>query len=137
MVCIFFVSNISYINNGLEYFILDRKTGQPLEDAKVEVWKQKYDSKSGKDILEKKEFLTADENGYIKLSENKDLEKVISELKHKLKRLDLYYFDKIKNATLSYDEHNEIIKALQKKDLVLALNAVEDNWKNSFSRFKL
>ena len=74
---------------------------------------------------------------YVKLSANKELEKVISELKQKLKRLDLYYFDKIKDAALSYEEHSQIIKALQKKDLFLALNAVEDNWKNSFSRFKL
>src|SRR3990167_3290347 len=74
---------------------------------------------------------------YARLSENKELEKVISELKQKLKRLDLYYFDKIKDATLSYEEHIQIIKALQKKDLSLALNAVENNWKNSFSRFKL
>jgi DNA-binding GntR family transcriptional regulator len=74
---------------------------------------------------------------YLRLSGNKELEKVIFELKQKLKRLDLYYFDKIKDATLSYEEHSQIIKALQKKDLFLALNAVEDNWKNSFSRFKL
>jgi DNA-binding GntR family transcriptional regulator len=74
---------------------------------------------------------------YVRLSENKELEKIISELKQKLKRLDLYYFDKIKDAALSYEEHNQIIKALQRKDLFLALNAVEDNWKNSFSRFKL
>lgn len=74
---------------------------------------------------------------YVKLSENKELAKIISELKQKLKRLFFYYFDKIKDAELSYDEHNQIIKALKKKDLVLGLNAVEDNWKNCFSRFKL
>lgn len=74
---------------------------------------------------------------YIKLSQNQELEKVISEIKHKLKRLDLYYFDKIRDASLSYEEHRQIIEALQNKDLRLALNAVENNWKNSFSRFKL
>jgi hypothetical protein len=67
----FHVSDISYINNGPEYFILDRKTGQPLVGAKVQVWKQKYDYNTGKNVLEKKEFLTADENGYIKIAENK------------------------------------------------------------------
>ena len=74
---------------------------------------------------------------YVTLSANKELEKIIAELKQKLKRLDLYYFDKIKDATLSYEEHNQIIKALQSQDLSLALNAVEDNWKNSFARFTL
>ena len=74
---------------------------------------------------------------YIRLSANKELEKIISELKQKLKRLDLYYFDKIKDAALSYEEHAQIIEAIKDKDLNLALNAVENNWKNSFSRFKL
>lgn len=73
---------------------------------------------------------------YVKLSQNKELEKVISEIKQKLRRLDLYYFDKINNAAISYEEHAQLIEALQNKDLDLALMAVEDNWKNSFSRFK-
>jgi DNA-binding GntR family transcriptional regulator len=74
---------------------------------------------------------------YIKLSHNQELEKIISELKYKLKRLDLYYFDKINDAALSYDEHLQIIKSLEKRDLLQALDAVENNWKYSFSRFKL
>ena len=67
----FHVSNISYINNGSEYFILNRETGQPLEGAKVQVWKQRYDYNTRKNNLEKKEFLIADEHGYIKVSANK------------------------------------------------------------------
>lgn len=74
---------------------------------------------------------------YVKLSQNKELEKIISEIKHKLKRLDLYYFEKVKNAVLSYEEHLQIIEALKQKDLALAINAVEHNWKNSFSRFDI
>jgi len=74
---------------------------------------------------------------YIKLSQNKELEKIISDLKVKLMRLDLYYFEKIKNAQISYQEHKIIIEAIQQKDLSLALKAVENNWKNSFNRFEL
>ena len=59
---------------------------------------------------------------YVKLSENKELEKIISEIKTKLKRLDLYYFDKIKDAALSYEEHRQIIEALKQKDLSLAIS---------------
>src|SRR5580700_6030334 len=61
---------------------------------------------------------------YVTLSQNKELEKVILEIKQKLKRLDLYYFDKIKGAALSYEEHVQVIEALQNKDLCLALDAV-------------
>ncbi len=74
---------------------------------------------------------------YVELAQNKELEKIISDIKNKLKRLDLHYFDKIKDAALSYDEHKKIIEALKQKDLALALHAIEHNWKNSFSRFKI
>lgn len=74
---------------------------------------------------------------YVKLSENEELEKIISDLKVKLTRLDLYYFDRIKDANLSYEEHNQIIEALKQKDLSKAIIAIENNWKNSFSRFKI
>ncbi len=74
---------------------------------------------------------------YVELSQNKELENIISEVKNKLKRLDLYYFDKIKDAALSYEEHKQIIEALQQKDLSQAISAVENNWKSSFSRFNI
>jgi DNA-binding GntR family transcriptional regulator len=74
---------------------------------------------------------------YIKLSQNKELENIILGVKNKLKRLDLYYFDKIKDAALSYEEHKQIVEAFKQKDLSLAISAVENNWKNSFSRFNI
>jgi DNA-binding GntR family transcriptional regulator len=74
---------------------------------------------------------------YIKLSKNKELEKMITEIKQKLKRLDLHYFEKVKDAAVSYEEHAKIIDALRNRDLDLALNAVTNNWKNSFARFKI
>ena len=39
----FYISNVSYINNKNEYFVLDRTTGKPLDGAKVQVWNQRYD----------------------------------------------------------------------------------------------
>lgn len=76
-------------------------------------------------------------NIYIKLSQNHEIEKIISDIKAKLKRLDLYYFDKIKNAIFSYEEHKKIIEALTQRNLFLAMEAIENNWKNSFNRFEL
>lgn len=71
---------------------------------------------------------------YIRLSKNKELEKILSEIKQKLNRLELYYFEKAQNSHLSYDEHEQIIEALKGKDLSAALNAIEHNWKASLSR---
>ncbi|MEP6596463.1 MAG: alpha-2-macroglobulin family protein, partial [Ginsengibacter sp.] len=65
----FHVSDISYVNNGFEYFVLNRETGKPLAGAKVQVWKQEYDYKSSKNVLTKQEFVTADKNGYFKIAE--------------------------------------------------------------------
>ena len=71
------VSNISYVNNGAEYFVLDRTTGKPLPGAKVQVWDQHYDYTIRKYISQKLELLTTDKNGYIKLKENKNKSKEI------------------------------------------------------------
>ncbi|MEJ7823314.1 MAG: MG2 domain-containing protein, partial [Chitinophagaceae bacterium] len=73
----FHVSNISYINNGSEYFVLDRTKGKPLANAKVQVWNQRYDYSTRKNIFEKLELLTADKNGYVKLSNKKNTERNI------------------------------------------------------------
>ncbi|MBA3674370.1 MAG: alpha-2-macroglobulin, partial [Chitinophagaceae bacterium] len=73
----FHVSNISYLNNGNEYFVLDRTTGKPLAGAKVQVWNQRYDYNTRKNIFEKLELLTADKNGYVKLSNKKNTERNI------------------------------------------------------------
>jgi hypothetical protein len=63
----FYNSNISFINSGEQYFILDRTTGQPLNEAVVQVYKQNYDYTNRNYKLEKQELLKADKNGYIKL----------------------------------------------------------------------
>jgi Large extracellular alpha-helical protein len=77
------ISNISYVNNGSEYFVLHRETGKPLSGANVQVWSQRYDYTISKNILEKQELVKTDNNGYIKLSaikknENRNLRLEIS-----------------------------------------------------------
>ncbi len=73
---------------------------------------------------------------YIQLSQNEELCRILSSIKQKLKRLELYYFAQVKDAHRSYEEHLQIIKALKKKDLSLALKAVESNWQASLSRIQ-
>ncbi|MEO6837980.1 MAG: MG2 domain-containing protein, partial [Ginsengibacter sp.] len=65
----FYVSDISFINSGLQYFVLNRSTGKPLEGAKVQVWNQKYDNSIRGYHLTKKELAKADKNGFFKLSQ--------------------------------------------------------------------
>lgn len=71
---------------------------------------------------------------YLQLSANSELCQILSGVKQKLKRLELYYFTRIMDKQRSYQEHLRIIEALQKKDLFQTLNSLEANWKASFSR---
>ncbi|MEJ7737297.1 MAG: alpha-2-macroglobulin family protein [Chitinophagaceae bacterium] len=67
----FYASEISYVNNGNEYFLLHRETGKPLSKATVQVWHQQYDYTLRRNGLIKGERLVSDENGYFKLAVNK------------------------------------------------------------------
>ena len=67
----FDVSNISFINNGADYFVLNRETGQPLKDVKVKYEVQGWDNKQGKLVTIKSGNKTPDENGFFTLSDVK------------------------------------------------------------------
>jgi uncharacterized protein YfaS (alpha-2-macroglobulin family) len=62
----FHVSNISYIDKGKEFFVLNRETGKPLAAATVQVWEQQYDPKQSKYIKQKTASYKTDANGYFK-----------------------------------------------------------------------
>lgn len=64
---LFFVSNISYVNNNNDFFVLNRNNGQPLAKAAVQVWEQKYDYRESKYIKEKGKAYTTDANGFFKM----------------------------------------------------------------------
>ncbi len=73
---------------------------------------------------------------YIELSQNDELQKILSDLKHKLKRIELYYFECVQDVSLSYDEHRHIIQTIQQKNLSATLEAIETNWRASLSRLQ-
>lgn len=64
----FHVSNISFINNGYDYFALHRETGQPLSQAIVQVWQRNYDATNRRYADIKGPSLTADKNGYFRVN---------------------------------------------------------------------
>jgi uncharacterized protein YfaS (alpha-2-macroglobulin family) len=64
----FYVSNISYINKGSEYFIVNRETGKPLAKATVQVWNHTYDYNVRKYTDSKGQTGVTNENGFIKLN---------------------------------------------------------------------
>jgi uncharacterized protein YfaS (alpha-2-macroglobulin family) len=64
----FYVSNISYVNSNRDYFILNRDNGQPLANAVVQVWEQKYDYKTSKYIKQKFGSYKTKNNGFFNIS---------------------------------------------------------------------
>jgi len=73
---------------------------------------------------------------YLLASKNLDLCQMLSVVKQKISRLKIYYFNEVKDSFLSYQEHHAIIEALQKRNFLMALEAVEHNWKASHLRIQ-
>ncbi|MCX6318570.1 MAG: MG2 domain-containing protein [Bacteroidetes bacterium] len=67
----FYVSDISYVNNGRDYFVLNRDNGSPLAKASVQVWEQKYDYNTSRYTKEKGKLYTTDANGFFSLDKSK------------------------------------------------------------------
>ncbi|HEY0751248.1 MAG TPA: alpha-2-macroglobulin, partial [Chitinophagaceae bacterium] len=61
---LFYVSNISYINQGSNFFVLHRESGQPLSNASVELFSQQYNYNTSKWTRRKEGDYNTDKNGY-------------------------------------------------------------------------
>lgn len=69
---VFYVSNISYVQQGSDFFVLHRETGKPLANASVQEWHQRYDYNTYKYSTEKGLRYATDQNGFFKRTKEKD-----------------------------------------------------------------
>ena len=69
-----YVSNISYVNSNQDYFVLNRDNGQPLVNAAVQVWQQKYEYNTSRTIKEKGPLYKTDTNGFFKWAKKPDMD---------------------------------------------------------------
>ncbi|MDP4262598.1 MAG: alpha-2-macroglobulin family protein [Bacteroidota bacterium] len=69
---LFYVSVISFVNNNADFFVLNRDNGQPLANAAVQVWEQRYDYKTSGYIKEKSKLYKTDVNGYFRMQDKKE-----------------------------------------------------------------
>lgn len=67
----FDISNISYINNGKDYFVLHRESGAPLTNATVNYSVEVYDNKKGDYITTSPVAIIPDSNGMFHIPETK------------------------------------------------------------------
>ncbi len=59
-----YVSTISYVTSGSDFFVLNRDNGQPLANAAVQIWERKYDYKTSKYSQERMAAYKTDANGF-------------------------------------------------------------------------
>ncbi|MGB8195304.1 MAG: alpha-2-macroglobulin family protein, partial [Chitinophagaceae bacterium] len=64
----FYVSGIAYINNGKDFFVLNRETGEPLANARIQVWNNQFDPNKRDWGYRKRERLKSDHNGYFRIN---------------------------------------------------------------------
>lgn len=64
----FYVSSIAYVSKQHDYFVLNRESGQPLEGATIQIWDQRYDYKTSKNILEPGAIYHSDASGHFLLA---------------------------------------------------------------------
>jgi len=69
---LFYTSNISYVNQGNQFFVLHRQSGQPLARATAQVFQQEYDYKTYKYTKTKIGTYQTDKNGHFTVDKNKD-----------------------------------------------------------------
>jgi len=62
----FYISSISYLDNKREYFVLDRESGKPLQNAQVQTWLVSYDYTTRKNVKVKGQLRNTDSKGYVK-----------------------------------------------------------------------
>jgi TonB-dependent SusC/RagA subfamily outer membrane receptor len=69
-IAFFYVSNISYIKNRNDYFVVNRENGKPMADVKVTILKQQYISRLNKVIDDTVSIKTTNRNGYFTFQPN-------------------------------------------------------------------
>lgn len=83
---IFHVSNLAYIQNQNEFYVLDRSSGNPLPGVSAEVIQRKYDPKTRKYLFNSKAIYASDNNGYFKVNFQNN-EQFLIKLKSKTEEL--------------------------------------------------
>jgi hypothetical protein len=65
----FYVSSIAYINEGRDYFVVNRGSGQPLGGAAVQIWDRVYNSRTRSSDLVRAESYQTDQQGHFLMKE--------------------------------------------------------------------
>lgn len=99
-----YVSNLSTIHNGNDYYVVNRDNGQPMPNTKVQVWESRYNYKTGNDDDKKAEEYTTNANGYFKFTPTTEYRNVSLQLTNG--KDELFLDDNIYSYA-NYNSYNE------------------------------
>ena len=67
----------------------------------------------------------------VNLSANKEIMPILKNLKRKIQRIELFFFENLDNSLDSYCEHKAIVEAMKERDLDKTIEALKVNWSNT------
>ncbi len=81
------VSSLAWIYNGQDFFVLNRETGKPIQQANVQIWKQAYNYNDSKYELTKGALYKTNANGYFRFAGDKTSEQYRLDVSYEKDRL--------------------------------------------------
>ncbi|MBL0135512.1 MAG: hypothetical protein IPP79_16835 [Chitinophagaceae bacterium] len=66
-----YVSSLAWLNNGNDFYVVNRESGQPQARTNVQVWYRYYDSQKNSYQKRKGENLVTDKNGFFHIEESR------------------------------------------------------------------
>lgn len=72
----------------------------------------------------------------IDMSNNDEILPLIENLKRKVQRMEIFYYNEIQCYSKTYDAHRMIINSLRERNLEESLKALSKNWKDTLDIFK-
>ncbi|MDD7305001.1 MAG: GntR family transcriptional regulator [Peptoniphilaceae bacterium] len=86
-------------------------------------------------LLEKIQADNAFHKKIIDSSGNDEIFPIIKNLKRKVQRMEIFYYDEIQGYSKTYDSHKNIIKYIKNGDLDNSLKALNKNWEDTLEIF--
>lgn len=88
------------------------------------------------DLLEKIRTDNLFHKKIIDMSGNVEIYPIIENLKRKVQRMEIFYYNEIQGYSKTYDAHKTIIENMKKRDLEKSIEALRKNWKDTLEIFQ-
>lgn len=88
------------------------------------------------DLIERIKIDNVFHKKIIELSGNTEIYPIIENLKNKVQRMEIFYYEQIQEYSKTYDAHQRIISYIENDDLEQAILALRKNWRDTLEIFE-